>query len=116
VALVHDDRVEEGGGVFAVQAGVGFVLCDGLVGGEVHLPALDRLAILDLPPARLVEEGLQQRVGDGLGEPLADLVACPQFVGGGEAVEKLLLPREGVALEDVGAVGGVGELQAEYAA
>ena len=45
VALVHDDEVEEVGRVLAEQAGAALVLGDRLVDGEVHLPALDDLAV-----------------------------------------------------------------------
>ena len=44
MALVDDDEVEEVGRVFPVEAGAVLVLGDGLVGGKVHLAALDRLA------------------------------------------------------------------------
>ena len=40
VAFIHDDQVEEIRRVLAVEAGPVFVLGDGLVDGEVHLPAL----------------------------------------------------------------------------
>ena len=40
MALVHDDEVEEIGRILAVEARPALVLGDGLVDGEVHLPAL----------------------------------------------------------------------------
>ena len=65
VALVDDDEVEEVGRVLAVEARPALVLGDGLVDGEVHLAALDRLAVLDLV-ARVAErrEDLVLRVVD----------------------------------------------------
>ena len=48
VALVHDDQVEEVRRILPVQPRPALVLGDGLVDGEVHLPALGRLAVLDL--------------------------------------------------------------------
>ena len=50
VALVHDDQVEEVAREFLVKPGPAFVLGDGLVGGEIQLPAEDRDAALDLVP------------------------------------------------------------------
>ncbi len=45
VALVHDDQIEESGVVLPVQPRPGLISRDGLVGREVHLPALDRFAL-----------------------------------------------------------------------
>ena len=48
MALVHDDEVEEVAGVFLVEAGTVLVFGDGLIDREIHLAALDDLAVLDL--------------------------------------------------------------------
>ena len=48
MALVHDDQVEEVARELLVKAGAPFVPGDGLVGGEVELPAEDGDAALDL--------------------------------------------------------------------
>ena len=55
MAFVDDDQVEEVGGVLAIQAGAGLVLGNRLVDREVHVPALDDFAALDLVPG--VAEG-----------------------------------------------------------
>src|SRR5206468_2049540 len=48
VALVHDDQVEEVARILLIQTRPPFIPRDGLVSGEVHLAAVDRLAVLDL--------------------------------------------------------------------
>ena len=48
MALVHDHQIEEVPRIFPVQAGAVLVACDGLIDGEVHVPALDRPAPGDL--------------------------------------------------------------------
>lgn len=40
VTLIHDNKIEEIRGVFAVESGPAFVASDGLIDGEIHLPAL----------------------------------------------------------------------------
>lgn len=48
MALVNDDQIKEVRAVVPVENWSAFVPGNGLVGGEVHLAALDRLA-LNLP-------------------------------------------------------------------
>jgi hypothetical protein len=59
MAFVDDDEVEEASRELPVEPGAGLVLGDGLIDGEVHLPALAHDAALDL------EAGLAER-GEGL--------------------------------------------------
>ena len=47
MAFIDDDEVEEVGVVFLVESRTPFVLGDGLIGGEIHLPAFDRFAVFD---------------------------------------------------------------------
>src|SRR2546422_709756 len=49
VTFVHDNQIKEVRGVLAVEARSAFILGKGLVDGEVHLPALVGLSILDFP-------------------------------------------------------------------
>src|SRR5262249_48781004 len=60
MALVHDDEIEEVRGVFLEESRPAFILGDGLISGEVHLPALDRLTFLDLVPG--ISEGSKRLV------------------------------------------------------
>ena len=60
-----------------------------------------------------MEERGQESVGGSSGQPLALLVAEPKFVGRGKPVDLGFQAGEEVVLDDVGAVGGVGELQPE---
>ena len=55
VTLIHDDEIKEIGAVFPIEAGATLVLGNGLVGGEIHLTALDDFA-LNLP-AGIAEGG-----------------------------------------------------------
>lgn len=48
MALVHDDEVEEVRRILFVKTRTTLVPRDGLIDGEVHLPALVDLAVLDL--------------------------------------------------------------------
>src|SRR5919112_2690538 len=50
VAFVYDDQIEEVRRELPVESRTPLVLRDGLVDGEVHLPTLADLAVLDLPP------------------------------------------------------------------
>src|SRR5215213_7073567 len=49
VAFVDDDEVEKVGRVFPVESGTALVFGDDLVDGEVHLPSLVDLTVLDFP-------------------------------------------------------------------
>ena len=54
MALVHDHQIEEVPRVLPVEAGTVLVAGDGLIDGEVHVPALDRSPPGDLR-ARVAE-------------------------------------------------------------
>lgn len=48
MALVNDNEIEEVGLVFLIKSRPVFVLGDGLVGGEIHLPTFNGFTVLDL--------------------------------------------------------------------